>query len=286
MHRSISILGLILLGLLAGPAAALSIVPEVSISLERLPEDRRPPLEGLAEQLERYLGDHDWDPEEPRLELRFPLVIQFMSAADNGPTVVYNANFAASNGGDIQLDEGQWRFRLDPYAQLQHDEENFDPFTGMIDYHIRLLIAHEYDKLAEFGGDEQFARARRISDLAMFSEFSDGWSRRREKLDLVLDPSTAPLRTLRWATHLAFWFRQVAKNDFEAWNTLRIAVDLAEEIDNPALLASYWKTNHQPIAELLVAARDDETLTRLTRIDNMDPLRTGYYQDRIAELLR
>lgn len=271
------------------PAAstfALTIVPEVSVGLERLPEDKRPALEGLAEQLQRYVTDYDWDPEETRLELRFPLVIQFMTSAENGGDIVYTANFAASNGGDVQFDENDWRFRLEPYVRLEHREDGFDAFAGMIDFHLRLLIALEYDKLSEFGGNEQFELARRIADLAMFSEYSDGWSKRRDKLNALLNPDYANLRTLRWTTHLAFWFQDVAKNDYEAWNTVLIAIDLADEIDEPARLATFWRANYERIAELLVIAKDDATLTRLSRLDNMDLMRTNYYQDRIAELLR
>lgn len=288
MHRNASILLLALALLPATPLSALTIVPEVSVILERLPEEKRPPLEGLAEQLQAYVGEFDWDPEEPRLELRFPIVIQFASAAESGGHSVYTANFATSSGGDVVIDEKErdWRFTMEPYARLEHGVDGFDPFLGMIDYHMRLLIAMEYDKLAEFGGNDQFELARRVADLAMFSEYSDGWSKRRDRLNSLLDPDLAPVRTLRWTTHLAFWFSEMAHNDYEAWNTILIAVDLAEQIDDPSRLTTYWRANHERIADLLVTAKDDRTLTRLTRIDNMDPQRSAYYQARIAELLR
>ncbi len=241
-------------------------------------------LHDLKERLVRYVSEYDWNPEEPQLTLSMPLVVQFKSAVDQGATVEYTATFACGNQGDIRLDERTWRFRLPEFGRFENDEASFDSFLGMIDYHVHLIVAHEFDKLGEFAGEAHFESARRISELAMFDEMSDGWTRRRDELNRLMSPEMRPLRTLRWVTHTALWFRDVIGSDYEAWSTILIALELVEEIDDQGMLSDYWKANYRSVAEILATARDSDHLFRLIRLDSMDPQRVQHYHDLVTQL--
>ena len=76
----------------------------------------------------------------------------------------------------------------------------------------------------------------------------------------------------------------MVRNRYEAWLAVVTAIDLAERIDNPNLLQRYWQVNHRRICDLLVLAGDRDNLNRVRRLDNTDPTRMTYYQDRTAEI--
>lgn len=276
---------LLILLLACLPAArALTLVPEVSINLNQLTADQRGELFDLESRLGEYISDFDWDPEETRLVLHVPIAIQLKTAVETGASTEYTALFAGGNKGDISFDENLWRFRV-PSDRFEHNEESFDSFLSMIDFHLRLVIGAEYDKLAEFGGTAMLERARRIGAQALFSEQQDGWNKRNERLEKMLDPRNQNQRSLRWATHTAYWFRSVQHSDYEAWRTARLALDLAAEIDNPTQLTGYFKANSRSLTEILVQGKDMEGLQLLMRLDSMDPARTQKYQDAMLRVV-
>ena len=259
-------------------AQALSIQPEISIELAQLPQDKRGPLLNLEDRLSDYIQDYDWDVDEQTLQLTVPLAIQFTAVSEEGANTLYQAKIACSNGGDLRIDESDWTFTIDPMGAFRHQENQFDSFLGMIDYCVLMVIASEYDKLGEFAGDPMYERVRRVLELAQFSTYRDGWSVRSRKLDQdILAADKRPYRTLRWVMHTAIWFREVMENDYEAWTTVRTALDLAREIDDPILLNFWWDSNYQIICDILVRARDEETILGLLRMDASDPQRRDYY---------
>lgn len=263
---------------------ALTVVPEVTINTGTLTPDQKAELFDVESRLTAYMGDYDWDSEETRLTLRIPIALQVRTATEVGPNIEYTALFAGGNKGDLSFDENAWRFRI-PSGDFVHDENSFDSFLSMIDFHVRWVIAAEYDKLAEFGGKAQYELARRIGSQAMFSEMQDGWAKRNERLEQVLDPRNQDLRTLRWLTHMAYWLRSAQKSDYEAWRSVRLALDLAEGMDNPTLLGPYFKSNYHSLTDILVTAKDMDGFQLLMRLDSLDPTRTQYYQDAMLRVV-
>jgi hypothetical protein len=272
--------------LLASNLLALHLQPEVSVNVDMLQEDFQKDLFDLSEKIEDYVAEVDWDPENEDLTLFVPIVVQFRTATEEGARTVYTANFAGGNQGDIRFDENTWRFTLNSYGRYEHNEDRFDPFLSMIDYHLRLVVAYEYDKLSEFGGDDFFNQARSIADLAMFDEMKDGWSKRREKLERHLVPERQIVRSVRWLTHTAYWFREVGENDYEAWTTMLLAIDLIEEFDNPGVLNDFWKVNYKVVSDIFFKAGDSDNLYRLLRLDTMDPQRAMHYQEQASRASR
>ncbi len=257
---------------------ALTIQPEISIELAQLPQDKRGPLLNLEERLAAYISDYDWDEDEQTLGLTVPLAIQLTNVSEEGANTVYQAKVACSNGGDLRIDESDWKFTVDAIGAFRHQENQFDSFLGMVDYCVLMVIASEYDKLGEFAGDAMYEKVRRVLELAQFSTYRDGWSDRYRKLDQVtLAQENRPYRTLRWVMHTAIWFRQVMDNDYEAWTTTLTALDLATEIDDQTKLSTFWDANYRIICEILVKARDEESILRLLRLDTSDPQRRDHY---------
>jgi hypothetical protein len=278
---SFLLLGLFLAG--AESLLALTIQPQVSVDITGLLPEKRDALFNIKDKLTSYIRDYDWDEEEPGLTLNFPYVIQFKSAVDYGTSIRYTAHFAGGNGSDIKFDEKTWYFTLDQFSSFNHSDIDFDSFTAMIDYHTRLAIAYEYDKLEEFGGDDQFQKAIRISDKALFDDMKEGWSRRREKLDDILDDNMRKYRTLRWVTHTAFWFRSVMHSDYDAWTTAKTALIMIEEINNPGALDGYWNANHRTMIDIIIQARDVDSIFKIMSLDSVNPQRQTYYQDKLGD---
>lgn len=262
---------------------ALTVVPELNLNLNQLTQEQRAELFDLEGRLNDYLASVDWDPEESSLVLRIPIAIQIRTAMESGSATEYSGLFASGNKGDFSIDEGLWRFRI-PEGRFEHNEDSFDSFVSMLDFHILLVIGYEYDKLAEFGGAPLFERARRLGALAMFSEQQDGWDERAERLERLLDMRNKDFRTLRWVTHTALWFRTVQKSPYDAWKAARLALDLAERIDNPSQLAPWFKANSRSLTEILVLGKDRESLQRLSRLDNLDPQRSEAYREALLRL--
>lgn len=275
---------IILLLAWAGTARALTVVPEVTINLGQLTSEQKSELFDLESRLSEYLAEYDWDAEEPRLTLRIPVAIQVTSAVETGAHVEYTALFTGGNKGDLRFDDNLWRFRV-PDGRFEHEDGTFDSFLSMIDFHVYWVVGAEYDKLAEFGGTAMYERSRRIGSQAMFSEHQEGWARRNELIEQVLDPRQRDLRSLRWITHTAYWFRTVQKSDYEAWKAVRLALDLADQMDNPSQLTQYFKANHRSLTEILVKGRDLEGVQLLMRLDSLDPSRIQVYQDALLRIV-
>ena len=270
--------------LAAAPAHALRIESVISISMQTIPTETQDRLRGLKESLETYINEYDWDESDQRLVLNLPVAIQIKSAGEISGQLECAATFACNNSGDISIQENSWRFRYEEYRDFQHDENSFDSLLGMVDFQMHQLIGYELDKLGENAGTEHFTIAARIGSRAKFDEMNDGWDQRMEDLGVLLSPDRKDWRTLRWVTHSDWYFQDVVRNRYEAWLAVVTAIDLAERIDNPNLLQRYWQVNHRRICDLLVLAGDRDNLNRVRRLDNTDPTRMTYYQDRTAEI--
>ncbi len=266
-------------------ARALTLVPELNLNLNQLTPEQRAELFDLETRLTDYLSTVDWDPDETTLTLRIPVAIQVRSAVETGSATEYMALFATGNKGDYSVDDASWRFRL-PDGRFEHNEDSFDSFLSLIDFHILLVLGHEYDKLAEFGGNAFYERARRLGSQAMFSEQQMGWDKRTEQLDQLLDMRNKDFRTLRWVTHTALWFRTVQTSPYDAWKAACLALDLAERIDNPSQLGPWYKANSRSLIEIFEQGKDSDSLDRLLRMDNLDPQRSEAYRDAISRLNR
>jgi hypothetical protein len=266
------------------PAAALRIESQISVSMQTVPSETQDRLAGLREKLETYINEFDWDESDPKLVLNLPVAIQIKSAGEIAGQLECSATFACNNSGDISIQENNWRFRYDEYAEFQHSPDSFNSLVGLVDFYMHLLIGHELDKLGEEAGTEHFTIAARIGDRAKFDELNDGWDQRMEDLGMLLSPDRKDYRTLRWVTHNAWYFQDVVRNRYEAWLAIVTAIDLAERLDNTQLLQRYWQVNHRRIAELLVLAGDRDNLNRVRRLDNTDPTRMTFYQDKVASI--
>lgn len=283
MRYPLFLSGLLVL-LLCHQATALRIESQVSLSMQTVPAETQDRLRGLQEKLNTYINDFDWDEAETRLVLNLPVAIQIKSAGEIAGQLECAATFATNNSGDISIQENTWRFRYDEYAELRHDPDNFNSLAGLVDFYMHLLIGHELDKLGEEAGTEHFAIAARIGDRAKFDELNDGWAQRMEDLSLLLTPERKDYRTLRWLTHSAWYFQDVARNRYEAWLAIVSAIDLAERLDNTQLLQRYWQVNYRKITDLLVLAGDRDNLNRVRRLDTTDPTRMSFYQDKLSDI--
>lgn len=266
-------------------ARALTLVPELNLNLSQLTPEQRAELFDLENRLTDYLSTVDWDPEESGTTLRVPVAIQVRSAMETGSATEYMGLFATGNKSDYSLDDPSWRFRV-PDGRFDHNEDSFDSFLSLIDFHVLVVLGHEYDKRSEFGGNAFFERARRVGSQAMFSEQQLGWDRRTQQLDELLDLRNKDFRTLRWVTHTALWFRTVQASPYDSWKSARLALDMAERIDNPTQLSPWYKANFRALIEIFEQGKDEDSLDRLLRMDNLDPQRTEAYRDAISRLNR
>jgi hypothetical protein len=107
----------------------------------------------------------------------------------------------------LQINDEGWQFDYPQGTPLISDPDRYDEITSILDFYAYIILGYDYDTFSEFGGNDLFERARRISDIAKTTG-GLGWQelgadRSRTKLITeLLDPRYRPLRKVYFTYHL------------------------------------------------------------------------------------
>ncbi len=248
------------------PVLAQRISSEVRIILERLPLEKQEKLRNFSEVIETYINDYNWTGEAQDDEI--PVSIQIF-LQDKSVTYEdrYSGTFVISNNLDSQFYDKYWVFPYQAGEQLFHDENNFHPFTGCLDFYINLILGGEYDKYNRFMGTPYFEKARTIATQAKFnSRYILGWPERMQLVDRILSTAYKPFREMK-----DFYFlgqSYIGEEDSTAQNYCMQALDLLDTIitddpDNEEAI-NFLQAHHLELIALFPGNRDVlETLLRL-----------------------
>jgi hypothetical protein len=209
MRRGITVRGFmgcfILLTLFAGMPRleAQKLVPQVKLILDRLPLEKQKRLVDFESAVSTYLADADWTGDMSwELPLNLQVYLQDVSASFEDR---YSGMCLISNMSDLQFYDKYWKFPYMAGDRIIYDVNLYEPFTGVINFYVYLILAGEYDKYSPLGGTPCYEKAKTIHDQARFnSTFIYGWDERGKLLQSLMGMDAQPFRRSKYCFFAAF----------------------------------------------------------------------------------
>jgi len=196
IHRLHSITLLICLSglLLSQSLFAQKIKSKVNVVLERLPLEKQKKLQDFSSMIETYINTYDYTGSKTEDEI--PVTIQiFMTDNSVSYESRYSGTFLISNTSDIQYYDKYWKFPYQEGNPLVHLENVYDPFTGLVDFYLNILLGGEFDKYGKLGGSPYYEKAKQINDQAKFdTKFVWGWAERTKVIEFLLSEDNKVFR--------------------------------------------------------------------------------------------
>ena len=239
---SITVYILILIVIAVSLCYGQKIVCKVEIMLEKMPLENQTKLKYLQDELASYINDYDWSENEFQYDINCELAVAFDEAKTVSYEDRYTATIIITNGIDLQYADKRWTFALKPNESLNHSS-SFHPFTSLLDFYINLLLAYEYDKLNEFGGDKYYDAAYQINEIAKFNtQHYRGWDRRSELITDLRDERQKPYRKLVFHYFAGYYFFEAGDSENAAAHLMN-AVRLVKSIPKNEL-ERFFEVNH------------------------------------------
>ena len=250
--------------------SAQKINGHVRIQLERLPLLKQKKLKDFAEDIEYYINNYDWTGESDDFEIPFAVQI-FLTDKSVSFEERYAGTLLISNNSDIQYTDKYWIFPYQAEERLMHNENAYDPFTGVLEFYIYLILGGEYDKYGKFLGTPFFEKAKLISEQAKFnSQFIYGWEEREIKIERIMHDDYISFRVMKDTFYLGLDY--VGEEDSTAQKYLRHALDQLDDIltDNPDHkdAIQFLKAHHIDFINVLKDDRDAIELLMIIDPDN------------------
>ncbi len=193
----LGVLALFLLAFSPREASGQQVKAEVVVHLEALPVLHREQMANFAVTLTDYVEEWDWLEEDlpAPVHVGFEAILAFLGSSVK---TQYGSRLTVYSGTDLKYLDRWWLFEYEREDLLQHDDQQFNALTWLIDYYVHIMIGHELDKHTEYGGDGHFQRANAIALDGRFSrEFQRGWDERLDLIDRILADDYRPHRLIR-----------------------------------------------------------------------------------------
>ncbi|MEX0722380.1 MAG: DUF4835 family protein [Gracilimonas sp.] len=203
--------GIIFSSLISSQLEAQELNCSVNLNTDQLEGSSYDHLQDLKPRLEDYINEYNWTEEDfdPEERINCQIQIVFTSGTSDftfsAETVfqiqrpIYNTT---ANSTTVLLSDNAWQFSFPEGKTLIHDELQFDPLTGFIDFYSLVMIGYDFDTFSELGGSDYFVRAQNILSLAQTTS-AVGWSRnsnnRRNRNMMITDLVSTTYRPLREA---------------------------------------------------------------------------------------
>jgi hypothetical protein len=231
MNRAISIFTIIVvLFLVDGEYCnGQKISCKATVSLEKMPLENQTKLAYLQAEITDYINNYAWSDDEYQYDLNCEMEIAMDEAMRVSYEDRYSATIIISNGIDLQYSDKRWIFTLNQGERLLHSN-NFHPFTSFIDFYVYLILAYEYDKLADLGGGNYYDLAKQINESAKFTtQYYRGWDRRNDLIAGLLSDANIPYRKLIFHYYTGYYFYE-ADDSVNATGHLLNAVKLLSQV--------------------------------------------------------
>ncbi|MDR9418035.1 DUF4835 family protein [Gracilimonas sp.] len=267
---------------------------DVTINTEQLEGSSYGYLSNFDRVVESYINEYSWTEEQFREEERINCVIQIAFTSGNSDftfsaeTVlqlqrpIYNTTAKTTT---VLLTDNAWQFNYPEGKSLIHDELQFDPLTGFIDFYAYLMLGYDFDTFAEFGGSDYYSNAENILNLAQTTS-NVGWTRssnnRRNRNVLITDLSSTSYRDLRAAIyryhHLGL--DQFVDNPSEARQEILTALKQIQELKRRSssnyLFDVFFDAKSREIAAIF---EDAESSVRLEAYEVLSQTDQGHLSD-------
>jgi hypothetical protein len=168
----------------AATAHAQLVIPEVSLDLQRLPEEAQQKLLGLDSIVTLYFADatQPWNRDDFGYDVPVQINIYMTDYSPNPQEDKYKANIIVTNKQETRFDDKRWEFGLRTPVTLPHGQ--YHPFFSVMEFYVWMIIGVEEDKQEKLGGRPFFDKAKQVFLQSSGSLYYFGWDKRS---DLVRD---------------------------------------------------------------------------------------------------
>lgn len=269
----------IILFLLTTALFAQTFIPDINVEGNNLNDQEERILEELKNSIDIYISSNSFSNEQYELYVPFRINIFVTQIARSGSKMSIAANAFFSNEYDQRYIDNAWVFEFTEGENL-YREMIYHPLRDMIDYYGYLIMATEMDGIEEMGGNSLFDLATEIYSKGSSSQWSSGWSTRKEDLDKLTGDFR--LRKARYLYNQAFWAIDDGHGT-PAWYSLEEALNLLAEsldLDTQNKFLNFYIDKHYTDSEYFVNVYQDTSLLPLYR--KLSPGNEDFF-DRVAE---
>lgn len=142
-------------------------------------------VNSLKTDLESYINEYRWTEieflEQEKIKCQINIILlngdqDFNFTAETIIQLrrpIYNTSAETTT---LIISDGNWQFNFPEGKSLIHDDLEFEPLTGFIDFYLYLLLGYDFDTFSEYGGTEWLQKSQDVVDLAQNSS-TIGWTR-------------------------------------------------------------------------------------------------------------
>jgi len=211
----------------------------VQVIIDKLPIEKQDRMRDFHKVIKSYVEQAPWLEESDKGD---PIDISMQFFLTDIPSNVedrYRCELLVS-GSDVQYFDRRVRFPFQVGEQLVFNEQVVGPLTGVVNFYVYLIIANEFDKFNEFGGDIYYKKALNTAALGKFvrSEFIFGWTEREE---LIKGIFTKEFKNFRKAKDLYFYGLYVREENLE-----EARENVAQAIDRIVAVMEYKTKFEEP----------------------------------------
>lgn len=288
---------LIILALWAGTLLGQEFDCEVTVNDDKLEGNSFDYVAtSLASDLEDYINNYRWTEydfrEEERIKCKINIIL--VEGSDNfnftsevviqSRRPIYNTILETTT---LIINDQSWIFSYPKGRSLIHDDLQFEPLTGFIDYYCYLLLGYDFDTFSPLGGTEFFRKAQNVVDLAQ-NEDAVGWSQninnRRNRFVLVSDLLNSNFEPIRKAYYN---YHRIALDTFvsapeqareQVISTLDTMLEIKRRSTSTYLFDLFFDTKSREIASIFEKANSQIKLEAYNILSELDASHLTEYE--------
>jgi len=253
-------------------------VAKVVLIIAKLPLDKQDRVRNLDTELKEYIEHYDYS----NGSLPNPLSVNiqiFFESVETSYEDRYKARFVINCANGANFVDREWRFRYNVGEALQHDPYEYEPFLGLIDFYLYLILADELDYWELYGGNPFLEMALDLANRAKYSPYLNWWDRRMEKARKLKDQRHQPFRKMARVYSQASYYLE-ENNPTESLKFVVQILDLLESLVEDDIehihCVDFLNRNHQ---ELLQLTLQDTNGLLTERLIGLDPKHKEYYEN-------
>lgn len=253
-------------------------------------------VNSLKTNLESYINEYRWTEieflEQEKIKCQINIILlngdqDFNFTAETIIQLrrpIYNTSAETTT---LIISDGSWQFNFPEGKSLIHDDLEFEPLTGFIDFYLYLLLGYDFDTFSEYGGTEWLQKSQDVVDLAQNST-TIGWARNtnngRNRFVLISDLLNNNYEVIRIANYK---YHRIVLDGFVS-NPNRSRIDLLsllEEIrdakrrsTNNYLFDLFFRSKSKEITSILIDAEPDLKFQAYTVLRETDSANLSEYE--------
>lgn len=252
--------------------------PEVTVILDKLPEEKRQKMGTFAEKVRAYIATRSWIEED--YVRPFKVGLQLFLEDDPYPTEDrYRCSLVAA-GPDIQYYDKRALFPFQVNETIQ-ESGTPAPVRTLIDFYVFLIIANELDKYGENAGDLYYAKAKAAMQEGKYSQYAYGWDWREDTMAATTTDNYKKFRLMKDYYFYGLWSTQEEpeKTRHYILEALKRLEEVLKENKDNLAAKQFIDAHYQEVIEIFKGTKDATAFQIMARLD---PDRKDVYKEFIA----